>query len=224
MGRLAGKVAIVTGAGSGIGRATALLWAREGAKIVVADSQADSAATTVRDVRVAGGDAVSTVVDVSRADDAKRMIQTAVDTYGRLDVLFNNAGILAPRGVMTADFREEDADRIIAVNFRGVFLGTKYAIPEMIKSGGGSIISTASDTAIHGVLGCSVYSGTKGAVIAFSKSVAMEYARMGIRVNTISPCVVRTPMHASFVDTPGWNATVERIPLGRACEPEDAAY
>ena len=224
MGRLEGKVAIVTGGGSGMGEATSILFAEEGAKVVVADWVAEGGERVVKKIKDNGGEATFIKVDVSKAADAEKMVKTAVSTYGKLDILFNNAGILGPMGTKTADFKEEDADKIIAVNFKGVYLGTRYAIPEMIKSGGGSIISTASECAIHSCNSLAVYSATKGAVLAFSRVVAIEYAKESIRSNTISPCMTRTPMHASWSGTDAWKAAEKNIPLGKACEPEDIAY
>lgn len=225
MARLNDKVAIITGGGSGIGQETSLLFAKEGAKVVVADWVAEGGEATVREIKAAGGEATFVQVDVSKAKDAEKMVKTAVATYGRLDTLFNNAGILLePIGFRTADYKEENADKLIAVNFKGVFLGTKYAIPEIIKSGGGSIITTASECAIHACKGGAIYSGTKGAVVAFSRTVAIEYARDGIRANTISPCACRTPMHAELQKTAFWKELEQKIPMGRACEPEDVAY
>jgi NAD(P)-dependent dehydrogenase (short-subunit alcohol dehydrogenase family) len=225
MGKLEGKVALVTGGASGFGEATATLWAREGARVVVADVSEPGARRVADAIRQAGGRAEAVRADVSRAQDAEGMVQAAVKAFGRLDVLFNNAGILGPRGVYTAELPVEEAERLLAVNVLGVFLGTRYAIPEMLKSGGGSIISTGSDSAFLGNRGLSVYCATKGAVLAFSRVVAMEYARQGIRANTISPGAGRTPMHAELIDgnKEAWRQVEEAIPVGRSCYPEDLA-
>lgn len=226
MGRLDNKVAIITGASSGFGKATALLWAKEGAKVVVADVLADAGEQVVKEIKDNGGNATFVQVDVSKPSDAQKMVKTAVDTYSKLDILFNNAGILGPMGTKAADLKVEEAEKLIAINFLGVFLGTKYAIPEMLKSGGGVILTTGSDSAFYGNKGISVYCGTKGAVLAFSRSVACEYAREGIRANTISPCIARTPMHKRFLEEEPehWRAIEDTIPLGRAAEPDDIAY
>jgi NAD(P)-dependent dehydrogenase (short-subunit alcohol dehydrogenase family) len=225
MGRLDGKVAIVTGGGSGMGQATSILWAKEGAKVVVADVNVEGGKQTVQTIKDAGGEATFVQADVSKASDAKKMVEFAVKTYGKLNILFNNAGILISRGIKTADITEEDADKLIAVNFKGVFLGTKYAIPEIIKSGGGSIITTGSDSAFHGGGGGSIYAATKGAVVTFARNVAAEYAKKGIRSNSLSPCGARTPMNAENMNKPDYEANGQKLfPLGRRCEPDDVAY
>ena len=225
MGKLDGKVAIVTGGGSGFGEATALLWAREGAKLVVADVSEAGVKRVCETIRKAGGKAEAVKADVSKAPEAEGMVKAAVKAFGKLDVLFNNAGILGPRGVYTAELPVEEAERLLAVNVMGVFLGTRYAIPAMLKGGGGSIISTGSDSAFLGNRGLSVYCATKGAVLAFTRVVAMEYARQGIRANTISPGAGKTPMHAELIDgnKEAWRQVEEAIPVGRSCYPEDLA-
>jgi len=225
MGKLDGKVALVTGGASGFGEATAALWAKEGAQVMVVDISEPGARRVADTIRQAGGRAEAVRADVARAEDARAMVQAAVQAFGRLDVLFNNAGILGPRGVYTAELPVEEAERLLAVNVMGVFLGTRYAIPEMLKSGGGSIISTGSDSAFLGNRGLSMYCATKGAVLAFSRVVAMEYARQGIRVNTISPGAGRTPMHAELIEgnKEAWRQVEEAIPIGRSCYPEDLA-
>jgi NAD(P)-dependent dehydrogenase (short-subunit alcohol dehydrogenase family) len=229
MGKLDGKVAIITGGGSGFGEATALLWAKEGAKVVIADWVAEGGEATVRKIKAAGGEAIFVKVDVSKTEDVKKMVNTAVDTYGKLDILFNNAGIQwGPKGPISynlADYPEEEADRVIAVNFKGVYLGMKYAIPKMIEAGGGSIISTASTCVFNACQGSAVYSGTKGAVYSLSKTVAMEYVQMGIRCNTIGPGPGRTPLHKDFIkaNPEAWKTIESAIPMQRATEPEDVA-
>ncbi len=225
LGKLDGKVAIVTGAGSGFGRATAILWAKEGAKVITADLMREGGETCLNEIQAAGGEASFVKADVSKATAAEKIVKTAIEKYGKLDVLFNNAGILGPRDVLTADYKVEDAEKLIDVNFKGVFLVTKFSIPEMIKSGGGSIITTCSDSAFLGNRGLAVYCGTKGAVLAFSRAVAMEYVKEGIRSNTISPGAGQTPMHAELIykNRKAWKAVVDKIPVGRACYPEDVA-
>jgi NAD(P)-dependent dehydrogenase (short-subunit alcohol dehydrogenase family) len=225
MGKLDGKATLVTGGASGFGEATAALWAREGAQVMVVDLSEAGARRVAEAIRKAGGRAEAVRADVSRAADAEAMVKATVKAFGRLDVLFNNAGILGPRGVYTAELPVEEAERLLAVNVMGVFLGTRFAIPAMLKGGGGSIISTGSDSAFLGNRGLSVYCATKGAVLAFSRVVAMEYARQGIRANTISPGAGKTPMHAELIDgnKEAWRQVEEAIPVGRSCYPEDLA-
>lgn len=225
MGKLDGKVALVTGGASGFGEATAALWAREGAQVLVADVSESGAKRVAEAIRKAGGRAEPFRADVSKAPEAEAMVKAAVKAFGRLDVLFNNAGILGPRGVYTSELPVAEAERLLSVNVMGVFLGTRYAIPEMLKGGGGSIIATGSDSAFLGNRGLSVYCATKGAVLAFMRVVAMEYARQGIRANTVSPGAGRTPMHAALIDgdKEAWRQVEEAIPVGRSCYPEDLA-
>lgn len=225
MGKLDNKVAIVTGGASGFGEATSFLFAKEGANAVVADSNGKQGKAVVDRIRKGGCEASFFAVDVSKPEDARRLIRATVESYGRVDILFNNAGILGPRNIYTEDFPEEEAERLIAINFKGVFYCTKNAISEMINSGGGSIITTGSDSAFVGKRGFAVYSATKGAVLAFSRVVAMEYVSSGIRANTISPGAGKTPMHAELFEQKKdlWREVEEGIPMKRACYPEDVA-
>jgi len=225
MGKLDGKAAIVTGAASGFGRATAILFAQEGATVAVVDLNAKGGASVEDEIKGDGGKAIYIEADVSKPTDVKTMIKSTADAYGRIDVLFNNAGILGPRGKYLADFPDEEVERLIGVNFKGVYYCTKYAIPYMIESKGGSIITTGSDSAFLGNRGLSVYSATKGAVVTFSRVVAMEYVKHGIRANTISPGAGKTPMHAELIehDKEAWKEVENGIPMGRACYPEDIA-
>ena len=220
MGRLEDKVAVITGAGSGIGRAAALLFAREGAKVVVADVTGAEEETAA-----AIGDAATPVrADVSSAADVRAMIETARARYGRLDVLFNNAGIEGAPG-FTADCTEEDFDRVIAVNLKGVFLGMKYAIPVMLEHGGGSIINNASIAGLVGFPGAPAYCASKGGVVLLTKATALEYATQNIRVNAICPGVIETPMIERYVST-GEEARrmlVQIEPVGRLGQPEEVA-
>ena len=225
MGKLDSKVAIVTGGASGFGEATCILFAEEGSAVVVADVDTKKGLAVVERIKEKGGSAEFVEVDVSKPDHATRLVAETVKSFDKINILFNNAGILGPRDTYTVDFPEESAERLISVNFNGVFYCTKQVIPEMIKSGGGSIISTGSDSAFLGNRSLAVYSATKGAVLAFSRVVAMEYVDRGIRVNTISPGAGKTPMHAELFEEKKdvWKAVVDAIPMKRACYPEDIA-
>jgi NAD(P)-dependent dehydrogenase (short-subunit alcohol dehydrogenase family) len=225
MGRLDGKVAVITGGAGGFGRGACELWAKEGAKILTCDVKVAEGEAVAKEIRSNGGEIVFIPADVSKTEDAKRIVAKTIDTYGALDILYNNAGILGPRGVEIADFTEEDARRLWEINFMGVFLPTKFALPEMVKRGGGSIISTGSESAFRGNGGFCVYGPTKIAVMNFSMVTAMEYADRGIRSNTVSPGAARTPMHNDLYD--GKSDLMERveamIPLKRAAMPDDVA-
>lgn len=223
MGRLDGKVTIITGAGSGIGRATAILFAKEGAKVVVADCVAESGEQTVNMVKEASGEAIFIKTDVSETKDIKNMIKTTVDTYGKLDVLMNNAAILMEEGC-TVDCTEEVFDQTIATNLKGVWLGMKYAIPEMLKAGRGSIVNTASIGAVEGLAGIGAYSASKGGVISLSRVTAVEYAAQNIRVNCINPGVIATPMVLASFSSETIRHLMEVTPKARFGEPQEVAH
>ncbi len=224
--RLAGKVAIITGAGSGIGQAAAVLFAQEGAKVVVADNVPAGGRQTVETIRQAGGEAVFVEADVSKDADVQHMVQTAVETYGRLDILFNNAGVTIPASVVEAT--EEVWDRTLAIDLKGVFLPSKYAVPHMIRGGGGSVINTASMCGLVASTNQAPYSAAKGGVVALTRQMAIDYASFNIRVNGIAPSEVRTPMFLGFINRAPdpeekIRQLVARIPLGRVAEPIELA-
>lgn len=224
MGKISGKVAIITGAASGIGKATAILFAQEGAKVVVADVVDKLGEETVKMIKESGGKAVFVHADVSKAEDVKNMVKTAVDTYGRLDIIFNNAGIEGTTAD-TANYPENVFDKVIAINLKGVWLGIKYAVPELLKSGGGSIINTSSVAGLIGFAGLSAYNATKGGIIQLTKTAALEYAKQNIRVNCIAPGVIETPMvDRALKGQPEAKAAFIQIePVGRFGKPEEVA-
>jgi len=224
MGRLDGKVAVITGAGSGMGRATAIRFAGEGAAVVVADLNQEGGEATVRDCREHGGRAVFHKANVTEEAEVKAMIDRAVKDFGRLDITYNNAGLAGALGSIETT-TVEDWDRTQAVLLRGVFLGMKHSIPEMKKNGGGSIISTASIAGTAGGYGPHAYSAAKAGVINLTRSVALEAAQYRIRVNCICPGGINTPIFNILSTDP---KAIEQLlanaqPLKRAGHPEDIA-
>ncbi|NUU23522.1 MAG: glucose 1-dehydrogenase [Streptomycetaceae bacterium] len=196
-GRLAGKVAVITGAGSGIGRASALLFARHGAKVVCADRSGEQHAVA----KEIGDAAIAVDVDVAVAADVRRMIETAEQRFGRLDVLFNNAGFGGPRKPV-AEQDEAVFDDVVAVNLKGVFLGMKYGIAAMLRTGGGSVVNTASSAALVGWRGHAVYAAAKGGVVQMTKSAALDYATQGVRVNAVCPGMTWTALAGADAENP----------------------
>lgn len=215
--RLEGKVALITGAGSGIGRETAVLFSAEGAAVVVADRDDKGAAETVATVTAAGGAAVFVHADVSRSDDCARMVAAAEQKFGRLNVLFNNAGIMDSRDDDAVSTDEEVWDRTMNVNAKGVFLGCKHGIPALRRAGGGSIINTASFVAILGAATPQIaYTASKGAVLALTRELAIVHARENIRVNALCPGPLHTELLMKFLDTEQKKQRrLVHIPMGR---------
>jgi NAD(P)-dependent dehydrogenase (short-subunit alcohol dehydrogenase family) len=219
MGRLEKKVALITGAASGIGRASALLFAREGAKLAVVDRALPGVLETAGMIMKTGGEAIAIEADVSKAADVERMIRKTTDTYGRLDILFNNAGISFRTLAFTADLTEEDWDAVLDTNLKSVFLASRLAVPIMIRQGGGVIVNTSSANGLGGGPLVSPYCASKAGMILLSKTMAAEYAKQKIRVNCICPGMTNTPMMA-----PNFPALqMDFIPQGRPGEPEEIA-
>jgi meso-butanediol dehydrogenase/(S,S)-butanediol dehydrogenase/diacetyl reductase len=226
MGRLEGQVALVTGAGSGIGRATACLFATEGAQVVVADLDEALARQTVKTIRARNGTGMAVRTDVAVSTDVQAAVAAAVDAYGRLDVLVNNAGY-ALQGPVTA-IAEDDWNRIMAVNVKGVWLGCKHAIPHMLRQGKGAIVNTASRVGLRGIPNMSAYSTTKGAVVLMTYALALELAERNIRVNCVCPGPVDTPalerFWPQFPDPEAVRRSfVEAVPMKRMSSPEEIA-
>jgi len=221
--RLENKVAIITGAGSGIGAATAKLFAKEGAKVVVADYVEEGGLKTVEEIKAAGGEAIFVKADVSKAADIDAMVSKCVETFGKLDILFNNAGI-APMGKIE-EFSEDDWDKVMTIDAKGVFLGSKRAIPEMEKQGRGKIISTSSIAGIVGFDGVSGYCAAKGAVVNLTRELALECAPKKINVNAIAPGVIKTAMTKDILADPAQEKAMKAgTPYPRLGKPEDIAF
>lgn len=222
--RLDDKVAVVTGGGSGIGRATAILFARAGAKVIVADFVAKGGNETVRIITEAGGDAIFVKTDVSKAADVEKLVSVTVDTYGKLDILCNNAGVCENEGLV-AEVQEETWNRIIDINLKGVFLGMKYCIPEMLKSGGGVIVNTASTASLIAWPELPAYCASKGGVLMLTKAAAIGYAKRNIRVNCVCPGPIGTPMLAKICGSIEEANEIynQRVPMGRVGRPDEIA-
>lgn len=223
MNRLEGKVALITGGGSGIGRASCLAFASEGAKVVVVDLK--NAEETVRAIVDAGGEASAFAADVSKAKDAEAMVRFAEERYGALHVAFNNAGIFHANDESVTTTTEDIWDLVIDVNLKGVFLGCKYEIPALLRAGGGSIINTASFVAVMGAAVPQIaYTASKGGVLAMTREIAVEFARQNIRVNALCPGPVETPLLAELLADPARRQRrLVHIPPGRFARAEEMA-
>jgi NAD(P)-dependent dehydrogenase (short-subunit alcohol dehydrogenase family) len=223
-GPLQGKIALVTGGGSGIGRATAMRLAKDGAKIMIADYIAEGGERTVRMIKEAGGDANFVQADVSLTQQVQTMVNKTVETYGRIDCAFNNAGIEG-RMADTVECSEEVFDRTIAINLKGVWLCMKYELPQMLKQGGGSIVNTASVAGLVGFERLPAYNASKHGVVGLTRTAALEYATKNIRVNCVCPGVIRTPMVERLLDTRGFTEQELNAgePIGRMGKAEEIA-
>ena len=223
--RLKDKVALITGAGNGIGRETALLFSAEGAAVVAVDLDEGALAEVVEEIKANGGKALGTVADVSSATGCRSMVAAAESEFGRLDVLFNNAGIMMSEDGDAVSTDEDVWDKTMAVNAKGVYLGCKYGIPAILRAGGGSIINTASFVAIVGAATPQLaYTASKGAVLALTRELAVVHARDGIRVNALCPGPLRTELLMSFLDTEEKRQRrLVHVPMGRFGEAKEMA-
>jgi len=224
--KLSGRVAIVTGAASGIGRASALAFAREGAKVVVADRNERGGEEMVAAITAAGNQACFAHVDVSKQADIERMIEGTIARWNRIDILFNNAGVVLVKPI--EDMSEEEWDRVMSINVKAAFFAVKHAVPHMRRGGGGVILNTGSIASFTGQLGTPVYSASKGAIALLTKSLALDLGRDGIRVNCICPGITDTPMlreHLGHVSEgeARIKARLSRVPLGQMLSREDLA-
>ena len=218
------KVVIVTGGGSGIGRATALEFARQGAKVVVAGRREKEGRETVALIKRAGGEALFVQADVSREEDVRALVDRAVSTFGRLDAAFNNAGTEGKIGPLVEQ-NTDNFDSVMNTNVKGVYLSMKYEIPQMIKNGGGSIVNNASVAALVGFPGASIYVASKHAVLGLTRTAALEVAKQGVRINAVSPAGIETEMVSRW--TGGDEQTKKQFaalhPVGRIGKPEEIA-
>ncbi|MBM3700327.1 MAG: SDR family oxidoreductase [Actinobacteria bacterium] len=220
------KVALVTGGSTGIGRAAAVAFAREGAKVVIVNnSNIDAGRETVSKIKSAGGEAMFIKTDVSNANEVKEMVNKTIKAYKRLDFAFNNAGV-GDTMAFTADLTEEEWDRTIKINLKGVWLCMKYEIKYMLKQGGGTIVNMSSVIGLVGLKGSVAYAASKGGIIQLTRTAALEYARMGIRVNAVCPSFIATPMNKRLIaNNPKLEKTIKTVlhPMGRLGEPEEIA-
>ena len=223
--RLIDKVALITGAASGIGRESALLFAREGAAVVVVDISDDAGEEVVATIQAEGGKAAYVHADVARADDCRNMIEQAEQTFGKLDILFNNAGILHSDDDDAIKTSEDVWDLTMAVNLKSVFLGCKYGIPALLRAGGGSVINTASLVAQMGSAAAQLaYTASKGGVLAMTRELAIVHARQNIRINALCPGPLRTELLMKFLDTEAKRQRrLVHIPIGRFGEAAEMA-
>ena len=217
------KVALITGGSSGIGRAVALAWAREGAKVVVSDVDRGGGEETVEQVRTAGGEAIFIAADVGKPEECEALVRGAVEKFGRLDIACNNAGIGGPQAP-TADYPLDGWAQVIGINLSGVFYGMKYQLPAMLKNGGGAIINMASILGAVGFAGAPAYAAAKHGVVGLTHTAALEYSAHGVRINAVGPGFIHTPMISALEDNKAVNdMLVAAHPIGRLGRAEEVA-
>lgn len=217
------KVALITGGSSGIGRAVALAWAREGAKVVVSDVDRGGGEETVGQVRTAGGEAIFIAADVGKPEECEALVRGAVEKFGRLDIACNNAGIGGPQAP-TADYPLDGWAQVIGINLSGVFYGMKYQLPAMLKNGGGAIINMASILGAAGFAGAPAYAAAKHGVVGLTQTAALEYSAQGVRINAVGPGFIHTPMISALEDNKAVNdMLVAAHPIGRLGRAEEVA-
>lgn len=223
MKTLQDKIALVTGGTSGIGRATAIAYARAGAKVVVSGRREQEGKETIALIEKAGGTGLFVRADVAKEADVKNLVEATLRAYGRLDIAFNNAGV--ENSVMKPTHEQDDADfdRVFAINVKGVYLSLKHEIQAMLKTGGGSIVNTSSVAGLIGMPGAGPYVASKHAVIGLTKNAALEYAKLGIRVNAVAPAAIETPMFDRFTEMVPRDFLASLHPIGRVGKPEEIA-
>lgn len=219
---LNGKVAIVTGGGSGIGEATCLLFAKEGAKVVIGDINVENGNAVLEKIKAAGGDAIVVKADSSSPEDNKKMVDEAINNFGGLHIAVNNAGIGGPIASV-ADYPLDAWQKVIDINLSGVFYGMKYQIPAMINSGGGSVVNISSILGTVGTKNSPAYVAAKHGVVGLTKAAALEYAEQGVRVNSVGPGYINTPLVRNTLNDAALKALISLHPIGRLGEAEEVA-
>ena len=222
MKTLENKVAIITGSGSGIGKSTALLFAKEGAKVVVTDINEEHGNSVVKEIEANGGDAIFIKADTSKAEDSEMTVKKTIEKFGQLDIAVNNAGISGPTEPI-GEYSIEAWDKVISINLSGVFYGMRYQIPEMQKAGKGSIINVASILGQVGFANSSAYAAAKHGVVGLTKTAGLEYGKSGVRVNAVGPAFIETPLVKDSLSEDAYNSLAEMHSMGRLGQPNEVA-